>query len=661
MDVNRLLEYYLDMCAIAGLVSLHPVAQDKVIVERMLTSMAHRGPDDQQVISWPGATFGHARLSIVDQSAAARQPMVNDRGDIMLTYNGEIYNHLALKQWLGKDHTYHSKSDTEVLLHCYEQKGLACLDRLNGMFAFAAWDQRTQRLVLVRDHIGVKPLYWWEQNGRLLFSSELKGLLASDLIKREVEPEAVHHLLSVQAVPAPLTMIRSVHALEPGSYLVWERGHIIIHRYFRVEFGEDDSLGDKVEPYIEKTKVILGQAIVQQRQSDVPAAVALSGGLDSSLILDTLTPYFNDKLLTFTLRDELLPDDVKDDGYYAKIASDVFASHHTELYLKPYELLQQFTQAVWAQDQPSLRNILAYMLFFKISKAVKVVFYGSGSDELFAGYGVELFLRRVRRLQLVAGFMPEQLLKWPFQHMPQLQGRFSQIDYLTHLWKAASLYEQCQIIDWIFLDHEKSSLYHPDQRRACRQFNSAEFFKGYANTTHSSVIKFHQQFDWLGVQTEHLTQLDAVAMANSIETRVPFLDKDVVSFAAQLPGFVLAPNEVDNKFLFRQAFKNTLPPAIINRPKTGFHIDFAKYLQPYFYNICQWLFTEQRTHQRGLFSYQVIQSLMMNYFHNPAPHHNVFNKLLLLVDIELWCMLNIDNRNAEDVTNELLERCRGAL
>lgn len=635
------------MCAIAGLVSLRPTPQDRLIVERMVASMAHRGPDDQQVMSSPGATFGHARLSILDLSASARQPMVNDRGDLMITYNGEIYNHAVLKQWLGQNQTYHSASDTEVLLRCYEREGTACLDRLNGMFAFAVWDQNMQRLVLVRDHIGVKPVYWWEQHGTILFSSELKGLLASGLVKRTLAPEAIHHLLSVQAVPPPLTMIQSVHALEPGSYLVWERGHVTIRRYHRVQFGEDDSLGNKVEPYIEKTTALLTRVIAQQRQSDVPAAIALSGGLDSSLILATLTPYFKDKLLTFTLKDELLPDGAKDDGYYAKIASDAFASHHTELYFKPYEMVQRFTTAVWAQDQPSLRSLLAFFLFFKVRQATKVMFYGSGSDELFAGYGTELLLRRVRRLKRWGGALPAGLLR----------GRSSKVDYLTKLWRAGSLYEQRQLTDWIFLDHEKTALYHPSQRQAAAQFNSAEFFKSYVSTEHGNVIKFHQQFDWLGIEVEHMTQLDAVAMASSIETRVPFLDKEVVSFAAQLPGFVLAPHDEDNKYLIRQGFKQRLPADIINRPKTGFHIDFEKYLQPYFHHLCQWLFTEQRMQQRGLFSYQTIQGLMLDYFYRPAPSHNAFNKLLLLVDIELWCMLNIDNREVDALSNELLERC----
>lgn len=645
------------MCAIAGLVSTHPTPHDRVVVQHMLEAMAHRGPDDQQIISWPEATFGHARLSIIDLSPAARQPMINQRGDLMITYNGEIYNYEALKQWLGKEYIYRSTSDTEVLLHYYEREGIKYLDHLNGMFAFAAWDQHTHRLTLVRDHIGIKPLYWWEHNGTLLFSSELKGLLASGLIKKDLEPEAIHHLLSIQAVPPPLTMIRSVRALEPGSYLVWEHGKSTIQRYYQVVFGENDSLGQNIEPYIEKTKALLTQAIVQQRQADVPTAVALSGGLDSSLILATLTAHSKEKLTSFTLKDETLPDGVKDDGYYSKIVSDVFLSHHTELYLKPYELMQQLPLAIWSQDQPSLRNLLAFSLFHKIHRAVKVVFYGSGSDELFAGYGTAVFLRRVQRLRRLAGFIPRSVRQWPFQHIPPLQSRFRTVDYLTRLWQATSLYEQRQAIDWIFLDQEKSDLYHPDQRLACTQFSSGEFFKGYATGGHKSIIKLHQQLDWLGIQNEHLTQLDAVAMANSIETRVPFLDKDVVSFAAQLPGFVLAPNEVDNKFLFRQAFKNTLPSAIINRPKTGFHINFEKYLQPYFYKLCQWLFTEQRIQQRGLFSYQAIQSLMVNYFHNPAPRHNVFNKLLLLVDIELWCLLNIDNREVDELTNELFERC----
>ncbi len=650
--------YTAPMCAIAGFVSIKPRPDGPHIVKKMLTAMAHRGPDGRQIKSFPsGATLGHNRLSILDLSQQAAQPMCNKAGDLGITYNGEIYNYKELQQWLGSGIKYRSHSDTEVLLKCYEHEELNCLPHLNGMFAFGVWDERTKRLVLARDQIGVKPLYWSANEDYIVFASELRGILATDLVARKIKLEAIHHYLSLQAVPPPLTMISNVQLLESGHYLVWQNGQVKQESYFSITFSEDDSLGDKVEPYIEQTRALLDQAIHSQRQSDVPIGIALSGGIDSAAILSGLAPVSGRGLLTYTLRDETLPKNFRDDGYYAKIMSETFNSEHTELFLKPNELLHYLPEVIWAQGQPSLRNMLAYFLLKKIKHQVKVLFYGTGGDELFAGYGTaELIKQFMRKGKLMNGFRP--LIQQLFNLMPSLYNRFSQADYTFQMLAASgNLYRQRQIVDWIFLDRDKQQIYHPAIQQRCQEFNTEQRFKSWAGNGSLPAIKVHQQLDYLGIICEHLVQLDAVAMANGIETRVPFMDKNVVSFAASLPAFVLAPGGRDHKFLLRQAYKQALPQTIIQRPKTGFHISFENYMADYFEPLCRWLLNESNLEKYQIFSYQRLQGLMTDYFYKRAPQHKLFEKLSLLVNLELWLKIFIEQRDVNELSLELVERC----
>lgn len=644
------------MCAIAGIVRMHPSAKDRQTVAEMLLAMNHRGPDGSNIYSRPQVTLGHNRLSILDLSERASQPMANAAGDLVITYNGEIYNYKELAQWLGTQAVYRSSSDTEVLLKCYEREETACFNKLNGIFSFAVWDERTKRLVLARDHFGVKPLYWYAADDLLIFASELKGILASGLVPRQVNPEAVHHYLSIQAVPPPLTMIEGVHMLPAGSYLQWHDGRSHIQTYYTLEFGEDDSLGRHPEPYLEKTQQLVTQAIANQRQADVPIGVALSGGIDSSIILATLAKYNQPSTLTFTLTDEMLPEGVLDDGYYARVASSAFLSEHTELYLKQHELLQMLPKVIWAQGQPSLRNMLSFFLFHKIRHQVKVVLYGTAGDELFAGYGTNQLLQQFKkRGQFMNGAMP--LIHQMFNLFPRLYEFFPQADYTFKVLTSASLYRQRQVVDWVFLDEEKAALYHPTFRQSCRDYNSAAYFQQWADGSHTSAIKQHQQLDWLGIITEHLAQLDAVSMANSIEARVPFLDKQLVSFAAKLPGFILAPDGRDNKYLLRQSFKTVLPQSLIHRPKTGFHISFETYMATTFQPLCRFLFLEDKMDERAIFSYRAVQTLLSGYRLHPHRLHRAFEKLSLLVNLELWQRIFIDGRSVDDLSQELMERC----
>lgn len=628
------------MCGIAGLVQNQNILSGQKVVERMLQAMVHRGPDDHGIVVSQGAIIGHNRLGILDLTSAGHQPMVSDDDRLVLSYNGEIYNHRQLRDDLGQV-KFRGHSDTEVLLKFYGRQGLGCLNSLKGIFAFGVWDRQRKTLTLVRDQLGVKPLYWWQSKDRLIFASEMKGILASQLVSRVIEPEALHHFLSAQAVPAPMTIIKGVKLLAPGSYLIWQNGQVTIKKYWQLEFAEDDSLGGNLTPYIEKSRALVTKAVLSQQQSDVPLSVPLSGGMDSSVITALLASHLRSPVLTFNLRsDDMIKDRSLIEAGYAKLVAQHFNTHHSEVALRRLHFIEQLPQAIWSQGQPSMRNLLAYFLFQEIKNHARVTFYGTGGDEIFAGYGTLRLIQGFQRNSWLVGLTPE-VAKKIFRSWPLLYQYFPQADYTFKMAEAKSLYRQRQIIDWIFLDFEKPSLYQTAFRDVSRHFNSERYFQPYADGQNKSSVKVHQQLDWLGIETEHLVQLDAVSMFGSVEARVPLLELDLVSFAAKLPGWVLAPGGQDNKFLLREGFRHLLPQEIIERPKQGFQIDLKHYFGQSFAPLLAYFYNIKAVEKRGIFTAQAIQSLLDDYVaHKPAI--KLFEKLYALLCLEIWLRIYID-------------------
>lgn len=508
------------MCAITGIVSRDPLATTPHIVRKMLRAMAHRGPDNEQISAYQNATLGHRRLSIIDLHSHANQPMESRDGRYSITYNGEIYNYAELRSQLSTACTFRTNSDTEVLLRALECDGVEALLKLNGIFAFGLWDRTARRLLLVRDPIGVKPLYWWSDGSTLIFASELKGILASGLVQRDIEPEALHHLLSIQAVPPPFTMIKDVHILRPGSYLTWEDGRIKEQQFFQLSFEEDYSLGHDIDAYVEKTHELVQQAILRQRRSDVDAMVALSGGIDSSVIAALLHKAGPRSIPTITLTNVEQSNGLATDEHYAQIVANYLKSDLTIQRLARQDVVHNLPKAIWSQDQPSLRSFVAYLLFERIPRTARVVYYGTGGDELFAGYGTMQLLRNVLAKRTIAG-IPLNYGKILFKSLPWLHRYFPQANYTYKLLDAETLYRQRQVVDWIFLDSEKADLYASELRRRCKSLSSEEFFRPYAGHEHQPPAKIHQQLDWLGIVSEHTTLLDAVSMAHGLEARVP--------------------------------------------------------------------------------------------------------------------------------------------
>lgn len=637
------------MCGIAGVVSCDQnMTSSDSVVGRMLQAMAHRGPDNEAIRRYPQAVIGNRRLNIIDPHPHANQPMESQSKRFSITFNGEIYNYKELRSELTKKCQFRTHSDTEVLLNVMKHSGVDGLPRLNGIFAFGLWDSKERRLLLARDPIGVKPLYWWRNEDTLIFCSELKGILASGLVPRTIEPEALHHLLSVQAVPPPLTMFHGVHMLLPGSYLLWQNGHVTVQRYFEFSFEEDDSLGGDMAPYREKTYDLVNKAIIRQRQADVPATVALSGGIDSSIIATVLQAAMPENISTTTMSHIEENGDRTGDQYHARIVANTLRTQHSVVTLTSQDVVRALPRAILAQDQPSVRSLIAYLLFERIPRNTRVVFYGTGGDELFAGYGT---MELLRSIEAQRQFGPFPLLsgRYLFQAFPSLYRFFPSAESTFRLLAAESIYRKRQLVDWIFLDDEKKQFYSKSFLQQCDGFHSDEYFQSFAGNGHDKPSKVHQQLDWLGIVCEHTTQLDAVSMAHGLEARVPLLDPELVQFAAHLPAFALAPSDQDHKYLLREAFRSHLPSTIVSRQKRGFDISLERHYAPILSRLCSTFLSPKNIRARGIFSPEAIGRLVNDYVAHPHAVHKGFEKLFMLLCVEIWLQLFLDNKTPEDI------------
>ncbi|WP_089717678.1 asparagine synthase (glutamine-hydrolyzing) [Candidatus Entotheonella palauensis] len=365
------------MCGIAGF-----SWQDEALAGKMSQTLAHRGPDQYGVYTDAWVSLGHRRLSIIDLREHGRQPMSNEDGTVWVTYNGEIYNFPELRQTLeAKGHVFRSRTDTEVIVHAYEEYGPACVEKFNGMFAFAIWDQNQRELFLARDRLGIKPLYYYWNRNQFVFASEIKAILQAPEVEREVNPQAVYHYVGYEFVPAPDTMFRHVHKLPPGHYLRFKNGQVTVQRYWDMTF-QTENLSPR--DYAEHMRELLTEAVRKRLISDVPLGVFLSGGLDSSTIVALMSHCGVEPIKTFSLGYE---DETFSELDYARVVAKQFNTEHRELIVEPVtpELIEK---AVWQLDEPmtDLSSVPFYLICQRAREHVTVCLSGEGGDESLVGY-----------------------------------------------------------------------------------------------------------------------------------------------------------------------------------------------------------------------------------------------------------------------------------
>ena len=563
------------MCAICGIVNFdHSEPVDRVTVEKMTRTLAHRGPDDEGFLVEGRVGLGFRRLSIIDLSGG-RQPIFNEDRSAAIVFNGEIYNYRGLAEELSAaGHTFTTRSDTETILHAYEQYGDDCVLHLRGMFAFAIWDFRRQRLFMARDRLGVKPLYYYRDARFLAFASEIKALLEIARVPREVDAEAFDQFLTQRYVPGPRTMFKGIFRLQPGHTLVVDNAGVHIRKYWDLDYDARTSAspGQIAEAFEE----LLDESVRLRLISEVPLGLFLSGGLDSSAILARMYKVAGQTVKTFGVgyqassREEEEVCELK----YARLAARAFGADHYELRVSAQDFADCIPDLVWHLDEP-LADPSCIPLYFVSRLArehITVVLSGEGADEILAGYGIYpkmLALDRINRNVPALGRLAAH-----FAH-------FSAAEPLSRYMRMAGqpLEDGYRGVCRGFNAETRRRLIGEDRVKRSDEQLSETFrghFKAAGKASPLNRMLYVDTKVWL--PDDLLLKADKMTMANGLELRVPFLDHKLVEFAAALPdSSKIGAN--GGKSLLRKAMRGVLPNEILKRPKNGFSVPIASWLR----------------------------------------------------------------------------------
>ena len=615
------------MCGIAGWIAKPERMLSIETLESMLQAIAHRGPDGQGTCAFVCATtghqvfLGHRRLAIIDPEGA-HQPMC-DAG-LALTFNGEIYNFRELRKELGSlGYIFRRDSDTEVLLRAYQQWGNDVVRHLRGMFAFAIWDARNQRLFLARDRFGEKPLYLYEDGSGLYFASEIKALLRIPGVTPAVDLQSVWDYLAYRYVPGPKTLFSGIRKLMPGTFAVWEHGKLREERYWS---APDRSLRavtqaqpDAVENFLSR----LEGAVKMQMVSDVPFGAFLSGGLDSSTIVALMSRY-NTSVKTFSVG--FAEDGYSELGYAAEVARHFGTDHH-ELIVTDRDLMDKLPRLVAFRDAPVAEpsDIPIYMLACEAARSVKMVLTGEGSDEVLGGYPKHIFERFARSYQVLPGCVRHRLIA-PLAHALPYEFR-----------RLKTAVTNLNIEDW----RERYVRWFGALNRSERDHLSVLRLNGspvgdappFDADPQSSALRRILYFDQTSWLPDNLLERgDRMSMAASIESRVPFLDHKLAEFASSLPDHYRVRGKC-SKWILREAGKRLLPERILTRPKAGFRVPvnrwFRTEMREYLMDHLQSAASMTRTY----FDAKALDNVLAEHVDGRQNHEKL---LWALLNLEIW-------------------------
>jgi asparagine synthase (glutamine-hydrolysing) len=567
------------MCGLAGILDLSGAADgDRARVVRAMTdTLVHRGPDDAGSFSDAHITLGHRRLSIIDV-ATGHQPLANEDGSVWVVLNGEIYNYRDLRtRLIAKGHVFATRSDTEVIVHAYEEWGADCVEQLCGMFAFAVWDQRRRQLLLARDRVGKKPLYYAQVAGRLAFASELKALLAVPGLERLIDLEAVSDFLTLLYVPRQKSIFRDVRKLLPGHYLIAGEAGISLRCYWDVHFapepiGEADAAARVAE--------LLDEAVAVRLESDVPLGAFLSGGLDSSAVVGLMARHATAPVMTASIG---FAESAFDERAYARMAAQQFHADHRDELVTPGGV-QTVAALSWFYDEPfgDSSAIPTYHVSQLARRRVTVALSGDGSDETFAGYRRYYFDGRENRVrELVPGALRRPLFG-------ALGALYPKADYLPQIFRGKAFLGNVARTPWEAYLHsvsgiseaDKNQLLAADTRQALGGYRTADLFRQlYDAAEGADPLARIQYIDFKTyLPDDILTKVDRASMANSLEVRCPFLDHRLIEYAARLPS-ALKLRGRQSKVVLRRAVAGLVPEAILARPKMGFAMPVGQWLR----------------------------------------------------------------------------------
>ena len=658
-----------EVCGICGEITFNDLGIQADVIKRMCDVMAYRGPDDEGAVflggnrqveigksgPWPSnendfdVALGHRRLSIIDLSPSGHQPMTNEDGTLWIVFNGEIYNFLDLKGELEtKGHLFRSKSDTEVILHAYEEWGVDCLKRFRGMFAFALWDGKKKRLFLARDRLGKKPLVYWIEKKRILFASEIKSLLQAPGIERKVNLLALHHYLTFQYVPSPQSIFEGIKKLPPAHYLLYDSaGNTKIERYWTLQFSPGQKKERTLPEICDMIRTELEESVRLRLISDVPLGAFLSGGIDSSIVVGIMAKLGGSPVKTFSIGfDEKEFDELS----YARLVSERFGTEHHEFVVRP-DAIEILNKLVWHFNEPFADSsaIPTYYVAKTTKDFVKVVLTGDAGDENFAGYGrylrskwVASFTKLPKKLR--TGLMPTLLrrcssLGWREKTLNRLA------DFMEGLSEDQALNYAEQIK--IFNGKEKNNLYAEQLAKELEHVDPfAYLVEKYQEVETDDALERLLYLDIHSYLPEDLlVKMDIATMANSLEARVPFLDHLFMERVAGIPSHLKLKGSI-TKFILKRAFSDLLPDVVLKRKKMGFGVPVARWfrneLKDYVYEVL----LDDRTVNRGYFKKESIKRLLDEHVGLRYDHSA---KIWALLFLETWFRVFID-REGEGVS-----------
>ncbi len=632
------------MCGITGAVWSDPKrAIDGDTLGRMVQVLTHRGPDDDGVHveefhtrpgyeAVPGVALGHRRLSIIDV-AGGRQPLANEDDSVWVVFNGEIYNYRELRQRLeGAGHRFRTNSDTEAIVHLYEDEGPDFLRHLNGMFSLALWDSRRRQLLLARDRLGQKPLVYRLERGRLLFGSELKSILEVGDVPRSIDPQAVDEYLTYQYVPHPRTIFRGISKLPPGHYAVYRDGKLTVDSYWKPDFNLQENL--PAREYAERLRENLTSSVKLRLQSEVPLGAFLSGGVDSTIIVGLMRQLTGQTVRTFSIG---FPVAEYDETQYARLAAERFGTEHEEFRVEP-DALDILPKLVWHYDEPFADSsaIPTWYVSELTRRHVTVALTGDGGDELFAGYP------RYRAVSLGTWFdrMPGPM-RWALAHrywqkLPASPRQKSVRRRLKRFTEVLGQSPWRRYLGWIAIFNEarRAELYTEEFVQSLPNADPLEFLKSAATRSSGrdpvTATSLTDLVTYL--PCDLMTKVDIASMAHGLECRQPFLDHRVVELAARMPIGHKFRRGVGKRILL-EAFSDLVPKEIVRRKKMGFGVPLDHWFRGPLADFARDVFSDSRTVGRGIFQTDTTTRLLEDHISGRFDHSYRLWSLLVL---ELW-------------------------
>ncbi len=618
------------MCGIIGIYNNN---LPEIKIKKIAETLNHRGPDDEGYYfdKENKIAFAHKRLSIIDLQTG-HQPISNEDETIWIIFNGEIYNYKILKnELIIKGHKFKTKSDTEVIIHCYEEYGENFVEKLNGIFAFALWDKRLKKIIVARDKVGVKPLYYYSDNNIIIFASEIKAILKHPSIKIEPDYESIDKYLTFLYIPDEKTFFKNIKKLMPGFLLLIKEGQITIKQYWDLQISKNEKENDKKFIY-ENFLELFEEVVKDQMMSDVPIGSFLSGGIDTSCICSLLSKNMSERLKTFTV--SYSKNLSYDEYFYAKIIGEKINADMYRIEQNPYEFRESLSEIIFKLDQPSTGAALVPLYFVsKLAKEnnVKVVFSGEGGDELFAGYP-RYFITYLHFL--LSNGSPQFCYYYP--KFIKLWGWKFNFTFLKRLFNN-SKYFYYDIINF-FNNKEKKKLLTNDFKK---KYSKSYFYiiEDYFNKVKEN--NFFEQLLYIDFKTYLvglLEVLDKIAMAHSLEGRVPFLDERIIEFTYKLNLNQKIEN-FENKIFLKKVFKNILPEKILTASKKGFLVPTDMWLKNELYDYIREILLSNRLKDRNIFNTEYIKKLI-NQHKNGIKNNST--KLWVLLNIEIWFREFID-------------------